>query len=333
MFYALRNPVARDIDLSFCGIGPEAGVECGQCLRRSTVQWTRLNLEGNTLGKDGANPIFWALRMNCTLTELLLSDNGIGGDFGTDRDKRGDKGNSLSGMIEYNYTLRRVDLARNEISRECAQSVARALVENPCLVAFNFERNHLDAAAADHLATRLDGDRQVRYLNLRSNDVSWTGAVRLCVALENNWGLLSLDLGYNEVGSCGPVAGLALASAIEKNVVLRRLDVEGNELGPEAGAALARALTRNDTLQSLNARNNRFDKDVGKAFLEALEVNRGVMEVGFSIIEIGEDWFDGIDALMRKRASVAGLGDKDIPDGGDFVEEVEEEDSDDDDDD
>ncbi|KAH8044914.1 hypothetical protein JL722_14483 [Aureococcus anophagefferens] len=88
IFTALRNPVARDIDLSFCGIGPAAGEEVARCLRRSTVQWSRLDLEGNDLGKDGVNPIMWALRLNCTLTELLLSNNGIGGDFGTDRDRR-----------------------------------------------------------------------------------------------------------------------------------------------------------------------------------------------------------------------------------------------------
>ena len=170
--------MCRDIDLSFCEIGPGAGRDCGLCLRRSVVQWTRLNLEGNDLGKDGANPIFWALRVNCTLTELLMSDNKIGGDFGTDRDKMGEHGNSLAGAIEYNYTLRRMDLARNDLSRECATCVAHALLENPCLVAFNFERNSFDAGAADQLATRLATDGQIKFLNLRCNHVSWTGAVR-----------------------------------------------------------------------------------------------------------------------------------------------------------
>ena len=316
LFRAMRNPVCRDIDLSFCEIGPGAGKDCGLCLRRSVVQWTRLNLEGNDLGKDGANPIFWALRVNCTLTELLMSDNKIGGDFGTDRDKMGEHGNSLAGAIEYNYTLRRMDLARNDLSRECATCVAHALLENPCLVAFNFERNSFDAGAADQLATRLATDGQIKFLNLRCNHVSWTGAVRFAAALETNIGLLHLDLGYNGAGSCGPVAGRALASAIEKNENLRHLDLEGNELGPESGVALATAITRNNTLRYLNVRNNRFDARTGEKWLAGVTANLGLMEICFSVVEIGDDNFQKVAAVMKARASVAGMEDPDVPSGG-----------------
>jgi Ran GTPase-activating protein (RanGAP) involved in mRNA processing and transport len=316
LFRALRNPVCRDIDLSFCDIGPEAGKDCGLCLRRSVVQWTRLNLEGNNLGKDGANPIFWALRVNCTLTELMMSDNKIGADFGTDRDKMGEHGNSLAGAIEYNYTLRRMDLARNDLSRECATCVAQALLENPCLVAFNFERNGFDATAADQLATRLSTDGQIKYLNLRCNNVSWTGAVRFAAALETNIGLLHVDLGYNGAGSCGPIAGRAIASALEKNENLRHLDLEGNELGPEAGCALATAIARNNTLRYLNVRNNRFDARTGAKWLEGVRANLGLMEICFSTVEIGADHFQQISRLMRARASVAGMVDPDVPTGG-----------------
>ena len=100
----MRNPVCRDIDLSFCEIGPGAGRDCGLCLRRSVVQWTRLNLEGNDLGKDGANPIFWALRRNCSLKSLDLSSNDIGPEFGTSADRLADDdndyGTSLVAAIE-----------------------------------------------------------------------------------------------------------------------------------------------------------------------------------------------------------------------------------------
>ncbi|KAH8048686.1 hypothetical protein JL722_12303 [Aureococcus anophagefferens] len=266
IFTALRNPVARDIDLSFCGIGPAAGEEVARCLRRSTVQWSRLDLEGNDLGKDGVNPIMWALRLNCTLTELLLSNNGIGGDFGTDRDRRGHYGNSLQGAVEYNFTLKRLDLAHNDISHECATGLAYAMVENPSLVALNFEKNHLDATAAEALSDRLRRDAQIRYLNLRRNDVSWQGAIRLANALETNLGILHLDLGFNGVGSCGPIAGRALADMICKNAILRHLDLEGNDIGPDAGAAIAAALMRNNTLQFINMINNHLENETGEAF-------------------------------------------------------------------
>ena len=101
-------------------------------------------------------------------TELLLSNNKIGGDFGTDRDTRGTYGNSLQGAVEYNFTLKRLDLAHNGISHECATGLAYAMVENPALVALNFEQNHLDATAAEALSNRLRTDAQIRYLKPRT---------------------------------------------------------------------------------------------------------------------------------------------------------------------
>ena len=87
-----------------------------------------------------------------------MSNNKIGGDFGTDRDTRGSYGNSLQGAVEYNFTLKRLDLAHNDISHECATGLAYAMVENPSLVALNFEKNHLDATAAEALSDRLRRD-------------------------------------------------------------------------------------------------------------------------------------------------------------------------------
>ncbi|KAH8044913.1 hypothetical protein JL722_14482 [Aureococcus anophagefferens] len=141
------------------------------------------------------------------------------------------------------------------------------MVENPSLVALNFEKNHLDATAAEALSDRLRRDAQIRYLNLRRNDVSWQGAIRLANALETNLGILHLDLGFNGVGSCGPIAGRALADMICKNAILRHLDLEGNDIGPDAGAAIAAALMRNNTLQFINMINNHLENETGEAFL------------------------------------------------------------------
>ncbi|KAH8098725.1 hypothetical protein JL720_1688 [Aureococcus anophagefferens] len=317
---AVADALIELVESGFVARGPRtasvSGEEVARCLRRSTVQWSRLDLEGNDLGKDGVNPIMWALRLNCTLTELLLSNNGIGGDFGTDRDRRGHYGNSLQGAVEYNFTLKRLDLAHNDISHECATGLAYAMVENPSLVALNFEKNHLDARAAEALSDRLRRDAQIRYLNLRRNDVSWQGAIRLANALETNLGILHLDLGFNGVGSCGPIAGRALADMICKNAILRHLDLEGNDIGPDAGAAIAAALMRNNTLQFINMINNHLENETGEAFLKALRVNSGIMECHFSVEEIGEDRHGDIRALMKKRASLDDNANPDIPCGG-----------------
>ena len=97
---------------------------------------------------------------------------------------------------------------------------------------------------------------------------------------------------------------------------LRHLDLEGNELGPESGVALATAITRNNTLRYLNVRNNRFDARTGEKWLAGVTANLGLMEICFSVVEIGDDNFQKVARVMKERASVAGMEDPDVPSGG-----------------
>ena len=280
--------------------------DCGLRLRRSVVQWTRLNLEGNNLGKDGANPIFWALRVNCTLTELLMSDNKIGGDFGTDRDKMGEHGTARGHRAH--HTLRMMD-RRGTICRGGATCVAHALLENlPGRV--QLERNSFDAGAADQLATRLATDGQIKFLNLRCNhcELDGCGALRCSIGEHR---ITAPRPGYNGAGSCGPVAGRALP-AIEKNET--HLDLEGtNWLGvgrrPHGHHAEQHA-------RCLNVRNNRFDVRTGEKCSRADREFGADGDLLLGHVEIGDDNFQKVARVMKERASVAGMEDPDVLSGG-----------------
>ena len=94
---ALSNDVPQYLNLGQCELGPEVGEQLGRALRVPTIGWTELNLENNSLGKEGVNPLFWALRRNVSLTSLDLSTNVIGPKFGTDADNLGEHGRSEGG--------------------------------------------------------------------------------------------------------------------------------------------------------------------------------------------------------------------------------------------
>ena len=44
--------------------------------------------------------------------------------------------------------------------------------------------------------------------------------------------------------------------------------------------------------------------------------NLGLMEICFSVVEIGDDNFQKVARVMKERASVAGMEDPDVPSGG-----------------
>jgi len=77
------NEVTRYIGLSNTGLDPVCGQTLGEGLRRATIAWEVLDLSKNSLGKDGANHVWWAMRKNNSILELDMSYNEIGGKFGT----------------------------------------------------------------------------------------------------------------------------------------------------------------------------------------------------------------------------------------------------------
>lgn len=309
LLFALRSSATRKIDLSRNGVGPEAGEVISDCLRRNTIQWEYLNLEGNKLGKDGANAIFWALRRNSSLTELLLGENSIGPEFGTDRDDLGNFGNSLAAALEHNYTLATLDLASNDISCECGVVITHALRENPSLTELDLQGNDLNAESGQAIAAKLsDDDCELRSLILNTNDISWEGGVAIADGLKTNHTLIYLDLSYNKIGSNGSVAGKEFADMICKNSCLRHLDLEGNALGREAGMKLAFALSRNNTLVTLSLRDNHFDCDVGLSFLENFAANTSIVSLELSKEEVGDDVCGDITSLSKVRATSRSIG-------------------------
>lgn len=308
-----RSAAAKIIDIARNNVGPAAGAVIGDCLRRDTIQWQTLNLEGNRLGKDGANSIFWALRRNSSLTTLRLADNDLGPDFGTVRDQVEDHGNSLFASIEHNFALATLDLARNSLSPECGATITEALNENPAITEFNFQANNLDANAGHALATKLKDDLQLRSLVLARNRLGWEGGLHVAHALEgNNTTLLYLDLSFNDLGGHGPTTGNAFANMIAKNSTLRHLNLEGNALAASAGLVLADAITRNNTLVTLNLADNHFDCDVGAAFLNNLAINANLYDLQLSPEEVGDDVFKDVTSLMSARAATRAVGDYDI---------------------
>jgi Ran GTPase-activating protein (RanGAP) involved in mRNA processing and transport len=99
---ALSTEKTSYLDMSNCDLGPECGEALARGLRSITCGWIELVLEDNKLGKDGVNPMFWAMRRNTSVLSLDLSNNQIGPVFGTDADGVGTYGTSVASFLEMN---------------------------------------------------------------------------------------------------------------------------------------------------------------------------------------------------------------------------------------
>jgi Ran GTPase-activating protein (RanGAP) involved in mRNA processing and transport len=87
--------------------------------------------------------------------------------------------------------------------------------------------------------------------------------------------LTSLGLSSNGLGCKG---GVALATALEGNTSLRRLDLASNAIGAEGGACLAKLLELSTALTRLDLRSNDLRACIG-AFQLALEVRGAEAEL------------------------------------------------------
>ena len=70
----------------------------------------------------------------------------------------------------------------------------------------------------------------------------------LATALQTNSSLIKLNLGYNQIG---PEGAQALATALEHNLSLTELGLGDNQIGSEGAQALASALQTNSSLIKL----------------------------------------------------------------------------------
>lgn len=134
-----------------------------------------------------------------------------------------------------------------------------------------------------------DNDSALRRIVFSSRNLGSKGANTLAQALQTNTNLAALDLSSNSIGSKGAeqIASLlqhqtmiasrggirtliladnalhddgvkAMADALEKDIMIEHLSLDGNSIGASGLAVLANALQRNTRLKRLHLRHNSF---------------------------------------------------------------------------
>lgn len=278
------NTEVQLLNLNWCGIGDYGALRLARALSKNTTL-TVLHLAGNGMcDGDGISALMRVLRTNGRVTELDLNSNPIGQATCTYIMRKLAKISSLrtlhlnclhNGFTAYeslhalsaNQSLRKLQLASNNIDDNGAVAIAGVLAVNSALHVVNLGSNKITARGAAALANALKENVTLHTLLLYNNPLTDLGVIAITDMLNTNTSLHNVNLSctkYTDVGLAAmnvvlaltctacldyrdnnlePLELLALAGPIEK-VHSRQLPVSGifeamKALDEEAKSALA----------------------------------------------------------------------------------------------
>lgn len=189
------------------------------------------------------------------LTKLDLNYNSIGDD-GAEQ---------VAQLIHDGASLTFLDLVKNSINPLGVQAIAQALGKNRSLKALHLGMNNIGDEGLMHLAGALTTNESLLTLDVEINHIGPRGVEELGVVLSDiNRSLTAINLQDNQIGDKGAVA---LASVLEYSETLGMLDIRTNEITNSGCDAIATALSKSAApFIDLDIRSNKMDADVNSKF-------------------------------------------------------------------
>ena len=244
--------------------------------------------------KQSLSTLCLALRVNTSLTSLVLSENSIG-----------DKGaSSLSEALRVNTSLTSLNLVCTSIGVEGISSLSEALRVNTCLTSLDLSKNSIGDEGASSLSEALRVNTSLTSLNLGVTSIGDEGASSLSEALRVNTSLTSLNLRCNSIGDEGVSS---LSEALRVNTSLTSLYLSSNSIGDERASSLSEALRVNTSLTSLDLSYNSIGDEGASSLSEALRVNTSLTSLDLSKNSIGDEGASSLSKALRVNTSLSSL--------------------------
>ncbi|NXW01386.1 LR74A protein, partial [Fregetta grallaria] len=222
-----------------------------------------INLNHHGLGPKGVKAIAIALVSNATVTHLELEDNCILAEGAI----------CIAEMLRENSSLQELNISNNHLDTAGAEAIASLLLDNMSYLRALQLSGGLYAPKQSHcLCTfvSLQGNYQVKELDLSHNEFYEKGGQLLGQMLASNTTLEILDLSWNHLRRKGTVA---LGTGLRGNGALKILNLSWNGIGNEGALALGEALKINNMLVHLDISNNQINNEGAKKLCRGLQVN------------------------------------------------------------
>jgi Ran GTPase-activating protein (RanGAP) involved in mRNA processing and transport len=220
------------------------------------VALRHLDVGSNYLGVDGIKAIADALVQNTTLTTLYmeLATNKLYVDSDSDSDEEDEPSTE---------------------SRDGMKQLFTALAQNATLLHLNVSENELTDGEAQLLASALETNCRLRYLDVAEHAIESEGFCTLCNVIAHNTTLVVLNLGTLFQEKCLS----AVCDILTNNTTLQQLEIN-LQFEPKNWSEFRRALETNSTIQSLRVES--CDDRLSLAVARSLNTNVYLNEVSFA---------------------------------------------------
>mmetsp|Transcript_30579 Transcript_30579/g.79777 ORF Transcript_30579/g.79777 Transcript_30579/m.79777 type:complete len:748 (-) Transcript_30579:2283-4526(-) len=238
---------------------------------------TSVKLGANNIGTDAGKEILEAFLHNRTIVELDLSHN-----------KLDNKVASLfERVFESNSMLHSVNLSFNQLGRSFATMVSEALSSNTSLLRLELEGNKIGDEGAMAVAHALSRCHSLTYLNVSGNGIETYAGMEFARLLAHpDCAVTVVKMSNNKLGdSCAA----AIASSLEVNTRLIRIEMNSCHIGDKGATRLALSLHANRELRALRLNNNYISDEAGMAFITGLDHNSSLclLELKGNRVEVG----------------------------------------------
>ena len=187
-----------------------------------------LDLSKNDLSDASvANSVSLALGRSKTLRHVDLSTTRLGLDGGTVVSQN---------LICKNRYVKSIDLSNNNLRDGGAKAVCTALILNCVLETLRLGSNSIGASGCAGFVEAMSGNETLKTLDLSRTHSSQVplgveGARQIAHMLSVNQGLTELNLYWSQLESAG---AFLLASALDDNKTIQKINLGGNFIGPSA---------------------------------------------------------------------------------------------------
>eukprot|EP00758_Cryptobia_borreli_P002573 Tbor_TRINITY_DN3130_c0_g1::TRINITY_DN3130_c0_g1_i1::g.14704::m.14704 len=288
----------ENVVLDHAGLGDRGTQALAEALKINQII-TSLSLANNFITSIGAEYLISSLYHNNTITVLDLSDNQLGRHVSAS--PLGGIGSILKPLLSKSSNLLELSLRGNKIGDIDIEYICEGLMDNHSLQKLDISYNNVRFRGADAIAKMLQNNYELVDLNLGWNQLCATGcSVILNDGLTNNNNMKRFNISWNGLDdSSGTVLGRIIR---ESNI--EEIDLSHNRLGPTGAAAIAAGIAGTSTLTSLNLDDNPLQDSGCTAIVASLKGNDTVKCVRLLHTRCGKAAIREASEVLRLRHSL-----------------------------